>query len=433
MPYHIILPHQLFDIKTLSKSINKKTKIILWEHPHYFTSYNYNKKKLILHRASMRYYKDYLTSYGYIVQYKNYNSKITTKSYTIFDPIDKIELPFEYKLLESPNFLLTKEDYGIYRKKTEKYLFNAFYMWGKKIVDIIPDVKSKDKDNRKKMPADLIIPSVPSNKEDAKYIKPAILYIKKHFPDNYGNVDNFIFPVTHKTAHKWKLDFIKSKFEKFGDYQDSIRKENEYLFHSLLSSSINIGLINPSDIIEQLRDYEDKIPVNCFEGYIRQLFWREYQRYCYIYYDFNSKKYFNNNEKLTNKWYTGNTGIPPVDRAIQHGFYTGYLHHISRLMIVGNFMNISGILPKEGFRWFMEFSCDSYEWVMCQNVYDMVFFVSGGATMRRPYISSSNYILKMSDYKKGEWCEGWDKLYHSFIKNNKKELYKFRYFIKYKK
>jgi deoxyribodipyrimidine photolyase-related protein len=433
MPYHIILPHQLFDIKTLSKSINKETKIILWEHPHYFTSYNYNKKKLILHRASMKYYKDYLTSDGYIVQYKNYNSKITTKSYTIFDPIDKIELPFEYELLESPNFLLTKEDYGIYRKKTEKYLFNAFYMWGKKIVDIIPNVKSKDKENRKKLPADLIIPPVPSNKEDAKYIKPAILYIKKHFPDNYGNVDNFIFPITHKTANKWKLDFIKSKFEKFGDYQDSIRKDNEYLFHSLLSSSINIGLINPSDIIEQLRDYEDKIPINCFEGYIRQLFWREYQRYCYIYYDFNSKKYFNNNEKLTNKWYTGNTGIPPVDRAIQHGFDTGYLHHISRLMIIGNFMNISGILPKEGFRWFMEFSCDSYEWVMCQNVYDMVFFVSGGATMRRPYISSSNYILKMSDYKKGEWCEVWDKLYHSFIEKNKKELYKFRYFIKYKK
>ena len=96
-------------------------------------------------------------------------------------------------------------------------------------------------------------------------------------------------------------------------------------------------------------------------------------------------------------------------------------------------MNISGILPEEGFKWFMEFSCDSYEWVMCQNVYDMVFFVSGGATMRRPYISSSNYILKMSDYIRGDWCDKWDELYHSFIHNNKKELYKFRYFIRYKK
>ena len=32
----------------------------------------------------------------------------------------------------------------------------------------------------------------------------------------------------------------------------------------------------------------------------------------------------------------------------------------------------------------MEFSCDSYEWVMYQNVLDMVFFVTGGKTMRKP-------------------------------------------------
>jgi deoxyribodipyrimidine photolyase-related protein len=131
--------------------------------------------------------------------------------------------------------------------------------------------------------------------------------------------------------------------------------------------------------------------------------------------------------------YTINRLSQIIDRAIKQGFDTGYLHHISRLMVMGNFMNISQIDPKEGFKWFMEFSCDSYEWVMCQNVYDMVFFVSGGATMRRPYISSSNYILKMSNYKKGEWCTKWDDLYHSFIETNKKELYKFRYFIKYKK
>ena len=96
-------------------------------------------------------------------------------------------------------------------------------------------------------------------------------------------------------------------------------------------------------------------------------------------------------------------------------------------MVVGNYMNLSGISPIEGHKWFMEFSCDSYEWVMAQNVYDMVFFVSGGITMRKPYISSSNYILKMSNYKKGEWCNIWDKKYKDFLKKNKKKLWKFRY------
>jgi deoxyribodipyrimidine photolyase-related protein len=96
-------------------------------------------------------------------------------------------------------------------------------------------------------------------------------------------------------------------------------------------------------------------------------------------------------------------------------------------MFVGNFMNLSGISPKEGFRWFMEFSIDSYEWVMYQNVYDMVFFVTGGLTMRKPYVTSSNYILKMSDYKKGEWSEKWTELYRKFMKKHKKKLWKFRY------
>ena len=93
-------------------------------------------------------------------------------------------------------------------------------------------------------------------------------------------------------------------------------------------------------------------------------------------------------------------------------------------------MNLSGISPKEGFKWFMEFSCDSYEWVMYQNVYDMVFFVSGGATMRRPYISSSNYISKMSNYKKGDWNDVWDKKYKDFIKKHRKKLLKFRYYFR---
>ena len=91
-------------------------------------------------------------------------------------------------------------------------------------------------------------------------------------------------------------------------------------------------------------------------------------------------------------------------------------------MVIGNFMVLDGLSPSQGFKWFMEMSCDSYEWVMCQNVLDMVFFVSGGVTMRRPYMSSSNYVLKMSNYRAGEWCKLWDKKYHEF-KTKKKNNY----------
>ena len=102
-------------------------------------------------------------------------------------------------------------------------------------------------------------------------------------------------------------------------------------------------------------------------------------------------------------------------------------------MVVGNYMNISEIIPWEGFKWFMEFSCDSYEWVMQKNVLDMVFFVSGGKTMRRPYMSSSNYVLKMSNYKKGDLCNTWDEKYRNFLDKHIDKLHKFRYFFRLKK
>ena len=100
-------------------------------------------------------------------------------------------------------------------------------------------------------------------------------------------------------------------------------------------------------------------------------------------------------------------------------------------MIIGNLMNLSGISPQQGFKWFMEFSIDSYLWVMHQNVYEMVFCISGGKTMRKPYISSSNYILKMSDYKKDNWCQKWNKLFWKFIIKNHSKLQKFRYSMPY--
>ena len=189
----------------------------------------------------------------------------------------------------------------------------------------------------------------------------------------------------------------------------------------MLSSSINIGLIHPTELINSVVGFIDKY-TNSVEAFIRQLFWREYQRYCHIYINFINKNYFGNNKSLTTKWYEGTLEIEPVDNCIKKAFDTGYLHHIERLMIIGNYMNLSGIRPKEGFKWFMEFSCDSYEWVMCQNVLDMVFYSTSGKTTRRPYISSSNYVLKMSNYKKGEWSLIWDKKYNDFVKTNKNKL-----------
>ena len=428
----LILTHQLFDIK-LIKNVIKNMEIIIWEHPHYFTGYNYNMKKLILHRASMKYYFDMLKNkIKNKIRYIEYNEKFNITEYVLFDPIDIIKLPSNYTMIESPNFILTKEQYKKYQNKTKNYIFNNFYLWCKDEINLYPELKSLDKMNRVKYSSKLEklkIPSIPRlSKVDKMYIDSAKIYIVKHFPNNCGNIMNFNYPITHKTARKWLNHFINTKLKNFGSYQDVVITSNTTLFHSILSSSINIGLINPNEIIMELKKVKSKIPINSFEGYLRQLFWREYQRYCYIYVNFN-KNYFGNKKKLTKSWYDGTLGITPIDNMIRLGFDTGYLHHIVRLMFIGNYMNLSSISPTEGYKWFMEFSIDSYCWVMNQNVLDMVFFVTGGKTMRRPYISSSNYILKMSNFKKDKWSDEWDNLYNKFIKKNKKKLWAFRYYF----
>jgi deoxyribodipyrimidine photolyase-related protein len=429
--YLLILPNQLFD----KKYIDKKYKIVIWECPYYFLNYNYNKKKLLLHHASMKYYYDYLQQHGYHVEYVHFFEKLNIGfEYTLFNPLNKIELlklPPKYTIIQSPNMLLNTIVMNEYRTLTKNFFFNAFYMWSKKKLNIIPNVKSQDNMNRKKLlnKANINQPFDIVNKDSQQYIHIAIQYIEKHFKNNYGNIDNFIFPVTHTGAKLWLIHFIQHKFKNFGTYQDYIDKGDGYLYHSLLSSLLNIGLLNPNDVILEISRYKSKIPLNSYEGFIRQLFWREYQYYCYVFFDFSKHNYFNNKKKLSKEWYTGNTGIIPIDDAIKDAFDTGYLHHIRRLMVIGNYMNLSQISPKEGFKWFMEFSCDSYDWVMHQNVYDMVFFVSGGKTMRRPYLSSSNYILKMSNYKRDKWCDIWDEKYKLFISRNKNKLWKFRYYV----
>ena len=422
----VILPNQIFDIKYF----NKKYNYHIWEHPHYYKKYNYNKKKLIIHKSTQLYLYDLLKSKGYSVKYINLDDKFKLKKYKLYDPVDKIDLPNNFSLVETPNFLLTKEQYGLYRKKSDKFIFNNFYMFTKDLLNILPGVKSQDKFNRKTIPKDLDIPKVPKNTDGKKFIEQGIKFVNDKFPNNYGNCNNFFQPITHKDAKKFLKDFIKYKFKDFGEYQDGVLKENNTLFHSLLSSSINCGLINPTDIMKEIEKIKDTIPLNSYEGYVRQLFWREYQRYTYIYYNFQNKNYFGLNKNLTKDWYEGTLGIDPVDDSIKNAFDTAYLHHIERLMIIGNYMVLSEIKPMEGFKWFMEFAADSYEWVMHQNVLDMVFFVSGGATMRRPYMSSSNYVLKMSDYKKKEWTNKWNKKYDDFLKKYKEKLWKFRYFFR---
>jgi len=428
-----ILPNQLFDQEFFPESV---TKVVLWEHPDFFTKYNFNKKKLLLHRASMKYYFNYLQNYyKNSVYYVNFDEPFEYKEYMYFDPINNVE-GFEKSknMIESPNFFLTVAEYEtIYTNKISRSISftRYFYPKCKEKFNFLVDIDSTDKDNRQTFNNSIEINELPKFR-NKQYINEAIDYVNAHFKQNIGNTDNFIFPINRNNAKVWLYHFIEKNLTLFGTYQDAFNTEHDNMFHSILSSSLNIGLINPNDIIEQLRKVKNKVPINSLEGYVRQLCWREFQRYCYIYYynDLANTNFFglSNQIQVNDKWYTGSTNILPIDNCIRKAMDTAYLHHIERLMIIGNFMVLSEISPREGHRWFMEFAIDSYEWVMLQNVYDMVFHNGNGLTTYKPYITSNEYIIKMSNYsRKLDWNKKWKSMYISFLQKHKKKLMKYKY------
>lgn len=436
----------LFPIHLFSNIDQLKDKhVYLIEDPRFFTDFNYHKLKLAYHRATMKSYYDYLKDNKIKVQYIEFTDKIynkiknnTVSTYDLGDDVllKKIKkiIP-KLTLVNSLNFLVNKELINnnlseFYSK--EKYNFQNFYKWQRKRLNILLTKSgtpvggqwSFDKDNRKPLPTNVEIPKVLKLNENS-YITEAKKYIEKHFENNYGSLENFIYPIDHEDSKKWLKNFIKNKFEKFGKYEDAETMRDPFLFHSVISPMMNIGLITDTEVLAIVMPYHDTISIASFEGFIRQIIgWRNYLYSIYLIEGSKFKKnnFMNHTNKINKKiMWSGDTGILPIDNVIKKIGEYGYAHHIERLMYLGNYMLICMIRPKDVYELFMEWTIDAYEWVMVPNVFGMSQFCDGGKIMTRPYFSSSNYILKMSDYKKGEWCSIYDSIYYNFI--NKHETY----------
>jgi deoxyribodipyrimidine photolyase-related protein len=251
--------------------------------------------------------------------------------------------------------------------------------------------------------------------------KEALNYVASHFQDNYGQLDaSLVYPIDFESSKIWFEDFLKNRFAEFGIYEDAIQSDALILNHSLITPMLNVGLLTPTYIIDRTLEFilENEIPLNSSEGFIRQVIgWREFIRGVYILKgtEERTKNFWNFKRKIPESFWKGTTGILPFDDVIQKVLKTGYCHHIERLMVLGNFMLLCEFDPDEVYRWFMELFIDAYDWVMVPNVYGMSQFADGGLMATKPYISGSNYILKMSNYSKGSWQEVWDGLFWRFM------------------
>lgn len=430
----IILPNQLFP------SPVEEEKKYLVEHPRYFTDFNFHRKKLILHRASMKAYAE-----KFEVEYIEYDEDIAEifqqeDEIRMYDPVDhKVRKQLEaladkfdtsLEFLENPGFMASMDFNQKYFSSHEYFQLN-YYKQMRKNHNILVDEEGKpeggkwsfDPENRKKMPQDLEKPDIPQF--SSKHVEEAREYIQDNFPDNPGKIQDFFWPVTREQALENLEDFLENRLEKFGDYQDAIDSDLKFGFHSLLSSSINLGLITPEEVIKKTLEAHEKhdYPMNSLEGFIRQILgWREFIRAMYeIEPAMREANFWDADNSMPEEFYTCDTGLPPVDDSIQHAVDDAYCHHIERLMVLGNVMLLLEIDPDEVYDWFMEMFIDSYDWVMVPNIYGMSQYAYENM-MTKPYISSSNYIKKMSHYEGGKWENHWDGLYWNFINKHKDKI-----------
>jgi deoxyribodipyrimidine photolyase-related protein len=439
----LIFPHQLFESHP---AIEKGRSIYMAEDPLIFGNDErypvaYHKQKLVLHRASMQAYTDELRDAGHTV-----NNIPHTASYqdALPEKLEELHLadPHDFTLEKrlrsfaekrgitlqihpTPAFLSPPEFLETHIAAKKKPFMASFYQAQRKRMGILVDADgnpdggqwSFDEDNRKKLPKGHTPPAEPKS-EPNDYVETAIIHIGRHFPDNPGSTENFRYPVTRADAKAWLKTFIAERFAEFGPYEDAISVQHPFINHSLLTPMLNIGLLTPQEIIDAALGTRKKIPLNSLEGFIRQIIgWREFMHGIYRHrgVGIRNMNFLKNTRPIPKSFYDGTTGIPPIDRIIRQLNDEAYCHHIERLMILGNFMLLCRFDPNAVYKWFMELFIDAYDWVMVPNVYGMSQFADGGTFTTKPYISGSNYVLKMSDEKKGPWTEIWDALFWTFV------------------
>ena len=447
----LVFPHQLFEHHPL---LEHEAPFFIIEEPLFFSQYKFHKHKLVYHRSSMKFYADFLSKKGCKVNYISFHEKTADVRHLIpylkrlgFSKIHTLHTEDNYlqrrlkqtaqkenislETTSSLLFLNTQSELlSFFKADKKKFFHTSFYIEQRQKHRLLLNQSngplggkwSFDADNRKKYPKAKTPPTIPKVASDS-YFKEAVGYISHHFMNNPGDLPTHpLYPHTHQTAKHWLKAFLDQRFKDFGIYEDAIVQDEHFLNHSVLSPMLNNGIITPQDVIDECITYVDRVPLNSLEGFVRQITgWREFIRGIYQIKGSQERttNFFGYYRKIPASFYTGQTGIIPLDDVIRKVNKTAYAHHIERLMVLGNFMLLCEFDPDEVYRWFMELFIDAYDWVMVPNVYGMSQFADGGLMATKPYISSSNYIKKMSNYPNGKWQGIWDALYWRFIDQNR--------------
>jgi deoxyribodipyrimidine photolyase-related protein len=454
------------------KDIGAHDTILMCELRGEVTRVRHHPKKIALWFAAMRHFAEELRNKEMSVRYVDFNDTLNT--HTLDEEVKRavkdlsiqkiiVTEPGEYHFQETikswekslavdveirtdDRFLCTIDEFKQWAINKKELRMEYFYRNIRKKYTILMESDGSptgglwnyDKENRKP-PSSSIVPIKRISHKKSDILKTVLELVRNNFDDHFGDLDPFYYAINRDQALMELDHFIDHILPHFGDYQDAMMRGNPYLYHSLLSSYINIGLLLPIEVCQKAEATyrKGKVSLNSAEGFIRQILgWREFIRGVYWlkmpeYADLNA---LDAKKPLPSFYWGEKTHIMCMSEAVSHTKIHAYSHHIQRLMVTGNFALIAGLDVKEVQEWYLAVYSDAYEWVEMPNTLGMALFGDGGIVASKPYAASGQYINKMSNFCKqcyydvkditGSKACPFNALYWNFLQDNRESFSK---------
>jgi len=398
----------------------------------------HHKKKLVFIFSAMRHFAKELQDANYRVIYNRLDDAVqlscfsdaVTRAAKMAD-FDKIVVtePSEYRVLEEiklwpdllnlpidirpdTRFLASHSDFQSWSAGRKSLRMEYFYREMRKRYTILMEGDQPiggqwnfDSDNRKAPNSTIAIPDTFRSAPD-DITEEVCTMVERLFPDHMGTATPFHFAVTAGGARAALQQFVEERLTYFGDYQDAMLQDEAWMFHAHIGLYLNTGLLLPLECIAAAEQayHRNQAPLNAVEGFIRQILgWREFVRGLYWQNmpGYETLNFFDAQHDLPDFYWTADTKMNCLRQSVQETIDHAYAHHIQRLMVLGNFALLAGILPAQVNDWFLSVYADAFEWVELPNVSGMALFADGGQLASKPYASGGAYINKMSNYCKG--------------------------------
>lgn len=320
-------------------------------------------------------------------------------------------LSIEAEAVDSEHFMTSRDELGRFFEGKKTYVMEPFYREIRRRFDLLMEGEKPrggqwnyDAENRSALPEDTPLPETAAISHDLSDI---VKMIRQEEIQTIGEINesDFRWPLCREEALFVLQHFLDHSLKNFGRYQDAMTSDEPFLFHSRLSFAFNLKMISPLEVVQKTINYweteKQTIDIAQVEGFVRQIIgWREYMRGIYwaTMPEFEQLNFFGHKRELPDWFWTGETKMQCLSQAIGQSLRQSYAHHIQRLMITGNFANLAGIHPDQVDEWYLGIYIDAIQWVEITNTRGMSQFADGGITATKPYVSSANYIRKMSNY-----------------------------------